>query len=270
MPAPIASLWTGSDLRWIDRLSLASFVARGHPVTLYHAGDLKDARVDGVRLAHVTDVDPHAETLLQQVTPTVFADLFRLHMVERTGAIWVDTDVLCMREFVAQDGYLLGYESETTINNSVLGLPAHSPALALLQKQLNDPELFPEWLNHRYRKLAMEAAKGSETPLLDAAKAVPNVFGPLAVTWALTTTGESAHAHPKAALNPVHWSMADVYFNPHGGIDGWLDDRTIGVHLYASRIRAAHLRNGPFVGSFLHTFANEIGFDLGPNLTRYA
>ena len=270
MPAPIASLWTGSDLRWLDRLSLASFVARGHPVTLYHAGDMTHVDVDGVTLAHVLDVYPMAETLLEKVTPTVFADLFRLSMVEKTGAIWVDTDVLCLREFTLQDGYLLGYESDTTINNCVLGMPKASPALQLLLERVNDPDLFPEWLNHRYRKIALKAVKGAASPLLAAADAVPNVFGPLAVTWALKTTGEAKYAKPKSALNPVHWSMADIYFNPYGGVDGWLDENTLAVHLYASRIRAAHMRNGPFAGSFLHTFASEIGFELGPDLTRHA
>ena len=44
---PVASLWIGERLRWIDRLALTALRHHGHEVTLYHAGPAPAARCCG-------------------------------------------------------------------------------------------------------------------------------------------------------------------------------------------------------------------------------
>lgn len=258
---PVGSLWVGKELRWLDKLALRSFAHHGHPVTLFHTHDLADPQIEGVTLRPAAEVYDYSDLLLDSVTPAVFADLFRLHLIRDTDLTWVDTDCLCYRPLEPRDGYLIGHESPTTVNNAVLRLPRDSAALALLIKHLNDPEFIPPWLKWSRRQKLMDLPEGEQ--LLAAARMVPTVFGPQALTWALNETAEIDHALPRHVLNPVHWSMADIYFNPHGGVEGWLRNDTQCVHLYASRIRAVHRRSMPYEGSFIANFAAEVQHDFG-------
>ena len=73
---------------------------------------------------------------------------------------------------------------------------------------------------------------------------------------------EDKHALPIEVLNPVPWTMADAYFNPQGGVEGWLTNETMAVHLYASAIRRYHKRVVPMPGSYLANFAEKIDFDF--------
>tara|TARA_B110000908_G_scaffold163584_1_gene210332 strand:+ start:694 stop:1512 length:819 start_codon:yes stop_codon:yes gene_type:complete len=258
---PIATLWIGDTLGDLEKLSLLSFAHQGHPVTLFHTHPLQDPRLDGVTLRHAHDVFEYEDSLLDQAAPAAFADLFRLRMVRDTDLTWVDTDVFCLKPFLASDGYLIGFESDTTVNNAVLRLPSNSEALNALIDVFSEPSFVPPWLS---KPDAKEVKKlPPEQRLLGSAKQVPNAFGPLAITWALKETGEVAHALPFDHLNPVPWPLGDIYFNPHGGVEGWLTDNTMGVHMYASRVRAVHKRTPPYVGSFIANIATKVGFDFG-------
>lgn len=265
-PGPIGMLWVGTELRWLDRLALHSFAQRGHPVTLFHTHDLADPGIEGVTLRPARDVFEGHEGLLEQVSPAVYADFFRLHLMQKTDMIWADTDCLSLRPLAPAQGYLLGYESDSTVNNAVMRMPRDSDALRLLLKATGDASFVPPWLKKAQRQILAGLPKG--TQLVEAAKLVPTVFGPQALTWALNQTGEIARALHKSALNPVHWSLADIYFNPHGGVAGWITPKTQCLHLYASRIRAVHRRAPPFAGSFIAQFAAEIRFDFAAPLRQ--
>jgi hypothetical protein len=258
---PIASLWIGDTLGDLEKLSLLSFAHQGHPVTLFHTHPLQDPQLDGVTLRPARDVFDYKDSLLEEAAPAVFADLFRLRMVRDTDLTWVDTDIICLKPFLATDGYLVGFESDTTVNNAVLRLPAHSEALNALLDVFSEPSFVPPWLNKNDAKEVKKLP--SDQRLLGSAKQVPNTFGPLAITWALKETGEVSHALPFDRLNPVPWPMGDIYFNPHGGVEGWLTDKTMGVHMYASRVRAVHKRTPPYAGSFIANIATKVGFDFG-------
>jgi hypothetical protein len=59
MGATISMFWSG-PLSAMERLSMASFVANGHPVDLYSYGELA-ALPDGVRLRDAADILPASE-----------------------------------------------------------------------------------------------------------------------------------------------------------------------------------------------------------------
>lgn len=261
MAAPqVATLWIGQELRWIDKLCLTSCVSHGHAVTLYHTHALKNPGIDGVTLLPAHELFGFTDDLLARLSPAAFADLFRLTMIQETDLVWVDSDVICMRPFVVRDGYLMGHESDDIVNNAVLRLPQTSQALDMLQERLTDPAYVPEWFRRRDQDRLAILDEGER--LLAAADIMPNAFGPRALTWALNETGEITEALPTPALNPVHWAFTDAYFNPHGGVEGWLTPETQAVHLYASRIRAVHLRVRPDPNSFIGKIAQSIGFNL--------
>jgi hypothetical protein len=259
LPA-IGTLWTGGDLRWLHRLALASFVARGHAITLYHTSETPPEVPAGVATARARTVWDYDPALLDRFAPAPFADMFRLRMIRDTGALWADTDMLCLQPFQPSGGYLLGVEEGPTINNAALALPPDSAALTGLIARFNDPAYVPEWLTPRAQAKARAAPP--EVRLQTACRLKANALGPRALTWMLHETGEAQHALPPAALYPVPWAFDDLYFNPHGGVEGWLTDETMGVHLFASRIREAHWRARPHPASWIARFAGEIGFAL--------
>lgn len=255
---PVASLWIGDRLRWIDRLALASFRHHGHEVTLYHAGDEPPEGAGGIPCrpaAEVTDVD----MLLGKFAPAVVSDMFRYALMRQTPAIWVDTDALCLRPLHPDaQGYLAGYEDGGWINGAVLRLPPDSAALGLLLDGIDDAGFVPDWLPRTVADKVRE--KRPRFRLIEACRLSPNILGPRALTHVLRQTGEDAHALPQGALNPLPWYHTEVAFNPHGGVAGWLGPETRVLHLYASRLRNPHLRRRPPSGSFIADLATQIGF----------
>lgn len=257
---PVGTVWVGPQLNWITRMSLQSFLHMGHPTVLFHTDEIEDPDIKGLELVNVREVWDYPDKLRERVSPTVFSDFFRLRMIRDVRMIWADTDVLCYRPFTPTDGYLVGHEYGGMINNNVLFLPEDSPSLNMLIDLFSDPSFVPDWLRKDVQEEALSYGKGRR--LYEACRLIPNTAGPRAMTYMLPKHGEDHHARPAHVLNPLPWSMADVYFNPHGGMDGWLTDQTMAIHLYTSRIRALHKRVRPLKGSFMSNFAEEIGFDL--------
>lgn len=259
-PLALGTLWIGPELRWLDRLSLHSFVAKGHAITLFHTGDLRDPQLDGVTLRPARDVFHYTDDFASTVSPSVFADIFRVNMIKASGLTWVDTDILCVQPMLAQDGYLMGYEDSGMINNAVMCLPSASPALNGMAEALNDPDCVPEWLPKVRKDEASKAPAGQR--LTTAARLVPNILGPRALSYFAAKTGEDTHAQPSEVLNPVPWGLVDILFNPFGGVEGWTTPATRAIHLYASRIRQLHKRLRPYPNSIVGQMAAEIGFDF--------
>lgn len=257
---PVGTLWMGGPLNWIARLGLQSFVNRGHQVMLFSYGDGLEPGVEGVEVIDARNVFDAPQHLRKSVTASILSDLFRLHLMVVSDAVWVDTDVLGYRRLKTFDGYLVGHEESRWINGAVLRLPQTSPALAELIDCLSDPGFVPDWLHPETRRKA-EAAPADQR-LYEACRLIPNAAGPRALTHMMKKHGEDHHALPHQVLNPLPWSMADVYFNPHGGVEGWLTDDTLTLHLYTSRIRSLHRRVRPRQGSFMRRFADEVGFDF--------
>ncbi len=259
LPA-IGALWVGERLRWLDRLSLASFVHHGHEVALFHLDGFEEPPIEGVEFIHAREVFNYDPKFLAAVKPSVFSDMFALHLIGSSDFICVDTDVLALRPFRPKDGYLIGREHGGWVNVAVMRLPEDSGALQEMIAVVTDPTTVPEWLPEEVQDKVRRVQPKNR--LMEACKRIRNTLGPRMLTHMLKKHGEKHHALPVAALNPLPWSMADAYFNPHGGVDGWLTDETQAVHLYSSRIRALHLRVAPYPNSFMAKFAADIGFSF--------
>jgi Alpha 1,4-glycosyltransferase conserved region len=64
-----------------------------------------------------------------------FANLFRYTLLERYGDWWIDTDVLCQSSKWPSGECVAAWESEGTINNAVLKLPADIAKLCRMRCQ---------------------------------------------------------------------------------------------------------------------------------------
>src|SRR5262245_11604013 len=94
------SFWHGSSLGWIARLSLSSFVTRGHVVELFSYAPVAGLP-DGVILRDASDVLPCDRVFTYQTggdagSPSLHSNLFRYKLLYDLGGWWIDTDVLLL------------------------------------------------------------------------------------------------------------------------------------------------------------------------------
>ncbi len=97
MSDAIQSLWIGSALSTMERLSLTSFVAAGHNVHLYTYDDVAGVP-EGVELRDANAILPRSRIFRYAEHDTVsgFSNFFRYKLLLERGGWWVDTDVVCL------------------------------------------------------------------------------------------------------------------------------------------------------------------------------
>jgi hypothetical protein len=109
-------LWVGPRLSTMERLSIASFLASGHPVHLYTyervagvppGATLCDAREIVDRCGVFANPAGFGEGSF-----AAFSDLFRYKLLLDRGGIWCDTDIVCLRplHFTARMPYAIASE----------------------------------------------------------------------------------------------------------------------------------------------------------------
>ena len=100
-PEPIQMLWIGSRLSTLERLSVASFIANGHPVHLYAYGPIEGVPA-GTDLRDAREVLPEDAVFTYPEgfgagSPAAFANVFRYKLLLERGGTWCDTDMVCVR-----------------------------------------------------------------------------------------------------------------------------------------------------------------------------
>lgn len=273
----IGSLWVGAQLTWLEQLCFKSFVDAGHAVTLFTYEDVAGVP-DGVRIAPARDILP-AENILRHAktgSPAYHADIFRLHLMEKTDLIWADADAYCVRPWeVASDAPLYGWIAGRVaqVNNGVLRLPKGSETLRRMSEFAADPCPIPPWLPAaRQDELskAKTAGRGvhvSELPW--------GVLGPDLLTHMLRETGEIAHAKAPQVLYPV--PLSDTHHMPkekrREEVAACIGAETLSVHLWGRRCRnvLAKLGGQPMPDSWLAGLLERHRIDPEPtrHLIRY-
>jgi hypothetical protein len=158
---PVASLWIGERLHYLNQMCLASHVRHGHPVTLYCTHDVPNVP-EGVEVRPASDIWDIDMTLVDGTSPAFVANVWRCRMIRQTGAIWVDCDAFCHAPFPDEWDYIFGEHGfRGALNNGVLGMPSDSALLdALLDYYENLPD-YPPWWNPRQKQ--EDGSPGRET-----------------------------------------------------------------------------------------------------------
>ena len=131
--ANFGSLWIGNPLSKVEQTALSSIIYHGHSLTLFvYNMDLKVPR--GVVKKDANEIIPESEIFKVQDSYGPFADIFRYKMIKEHGLIWTDTDSICLRSDWDFDGYILGFEEEGKLSNSILSMPQDSELLDFLIK----------------------------------------------------------------------------------------------------------------------------------------
>jgi len=180
--ALIQSLWIGSALSPVERLSIASFLAHGHEYHLYAYGHVADLP-PGAVLEDAAAILPEKAIFQYRKHPSysAFSNFFRYKLLLEKGGWWVDTDVVCLKPFAFPEPYIFASErlngSDVTAS-AVIKAPAGSDLMAFnwhLCQACADPA-GAAWGHYGPKLMARSIAKHG----LDRFRKPSAVFCPLA------------------------------------------------------------------------------------------
>ena len=131
--AGLSSLWIGSALGPIEKLSLSSAVATGMEPTLWSYNPVEGVP-DGVRLADASDILRPSEIFKNPDRDTFagFSNLFRYVLLAKVNTIWFDLDMVFNKEPRPSGSHYFGRQDKITINGALLALPRNEPLISCL------------------------------------------------------------------------------------------------------------------------------------------
>lgn len=135
---PLAqSLWVGPRLRWIEQLSMRSYLLNGWRYKLF-VYDTPENVPEGVELCDATSILPRSMIFREgdgsgahKGSLGAFSDLFRYALLSKLGGLWTDTDVINLRAFEPDGQRIIGSEwTDAGLigpNGAMMAAPANDP-----------------------------------------------------------------------------------------------------------------------------------------------
>lgn len=257
---PVASLWIGEKLHYLNQLCLLSHVQAGHPTTLYCTDRVSNVP-EGVELRPASEIMAIDMEVVRQTSESFLSNVFRYKMIQKTDAVWIDCDAFCHKPFPDEmRNIYAGHGFRGALNCGVVYIPQKGELMAqLLEYYENLPEA-PAWFNKQQRKKL-----DKQDPALPQAvriyTAERTAFGPQAFTWFAQQTGDYEKALSPEYLYPVPFQLNDVFYDPHGRVEGHFTDNTLSVHLYTNGTRPWWRKNQPLPNSYVARMCTEVGID---------
>ena len=130
----IQGLWIGPELSVMERLSIASFLAKGHDYHLYVYDEVKHVPA-GTTLQDAAAILPSSEVFQYSGRPSYagFSNFFRYKLLLERGGWWADTDIVCLEPFDFSDDYVFSSEMSKgvqVVTSGVIKSPAGSEAMS--------------------------------------------------------------------------------------------------------------------------------------------
>lgn len=257
---PVASLWIGDRLHYLNQLCLLSHVRHGHPTTLYCTDTVSNVP-EGIEVRPATEIMDIDMDIVENTSASFLSNVFRYKMIQKTNAIWIDCDAFCHRPFPDEmDNIFAGHGFRGALNCGVVYIPQKGELMdRLLDYYENLPDA-PAWFNKQQRK----RLERQDTRLPHAVRiynAERTAFGPQAFTYFAQQTGDYEKAQTPDVLYPVPFQLNDVFYDPHGRVEGHFTDQTLSVHFYTNGTRPWWRRNEPLPNSYAAQMCEEIGLD---------
>lgn len=239
----IVSFWHG-PLGWLEKLSIASFIALGHPYRLY-TYEAVEGLPQGAERVDAADILPQDRMFFYKGrhTPAVFADLFRLELMRKNAGLWADCDVVALKPFVDLGDYVFGYEiaphadgSGGSVNNAVFQCPADSDLLNNLlaifapeNKNMSLPWLPPmRRLEVALRRLIGRGPAPSDIQF--------GATGPFPLTWYIRELGLLDTVQPTTIFYPAPYNAIPSLMQAGTSLDDFVTPETCGVHIWRSQL----------------------------------
>lgn len=262
---PVASLWIGMRLHYLNQLCLLSHLRQGHPTTLYCTDTVENVP-EGVTVRPATEIMEIDRDLVERTSASFLSNVFRYKMIQATGAVWIDCDAFCRQPFPDEVEHIYaGHGFRGALNCGVVSIPRKGALMDMLLDYYENLPDAPPWFNDRQRKrLAKQPTDWPHAARIF--KAERTAFGPQAFTHFAKKTGDFERALSHDYLYPVPFQLNDIFYDPHGRVEGHFTDNTWSVHLYTNGTRPWWRRNAPLAGSYAARMCEEIGVDPGAAL----
>lgn len=257
---PVASLWIGERLQYLNQLCLLSHVVEGHPTTLY-CTDAVGNVPDGVTVRPAAEIMSIDRDLVAETSASFLSNVFRYKMIRATDAVWIDCDAFCWRPFPDDvDHIYAGHGFRGALNCGVVKIPREGELIDRLIDYYDNLPDAPPWFNkNQRRKLDRQPPELPHAARIY--KAERTAFGPQAFTWFAKQSGDYERAMTPDTLYPVPFQLNDVFYDPHGHVEGHFTDRTLSVHLYTNGTRPWWRKHPPLPGSFAARMCDRLGID---------
>ncbi len=257
---PVASLWIGEKLHYLNQLCLKSHLRHGHPVTLYCTDTLRNAP-EGVEIRPADEIMQIPQDIVSQTSASFLSNVFRYKMIRQTGAIWVDCDAFCHKPFPDEWEHIYaGHGMRGALNCGVVGLPQRCELMDRLLDYYDNLPDYPAWWGKHQRK-----KMDRQDPKLPLAVRIYNTertaFGPQAFTHFARETGDIDRAMGNDVLYPVPFQLNDVFYDPYGRVEGHFTEATVSVHLYTNGTKPWWRKNAPLAGSYAARMCEELEID---------
>ena len=262
---PVASLWIGTEIRYLEQLCLKSHLRHGHPVTIYCTDDVRNLP-EGVIAKPATDIMDISSERIKETSPSFWSNVFRYKMIQKTGSIWIDCDAFCHRPFPDEWEYIFaGHGMRGALNCGVVGIPQIGELMDQLIDYYDNLPDYPPWWNQRQRKKldAMSPDIAQSTRIY---KTERTAFGPQAFTHFAKITGHFEKAMRSEVLYPVPFQLNDVFYDPYGKVEGWFTENTTSVHLYTNGTKPWWQNNPPLPNSYVARMCDTVGIDAAASL----
>lgn len=263
MPAtrrPVASLWIGEKLHYLNQLCLKSHVVHGHPVTLYCTDEVDNAP-EGVEIRPASEIMDIDMALVNSTSASFLSNVFRYKMIRKTEAIWIDCDAFCHRPFPDEWDYIFaGHGMRGALNCGVVGLPAHCELMDQLLDYYDNLPDYPAWWGRHQRK-KMDRQNTNEPLAARIYKTERTAFGPQAFTHFAKETDDFEKAMTPDVLYPVPFQLNDVFYDPHGRVEGHFTDQTVSVHLYTNGTKPWWRKHAPLENSYAWRMCQQLDID---------
>lgn len=120
----IQGLWIGGELSPMEVLSIKSFLDNGHEYNLYTYGDISNVP-EGTTIKDGNEILPESEIFTYQSgfgkgSYSAFSNYFRYKMLLDKGGWWVDSDMVCMRNWDFDEPFVFITEEEHGTGKSVV------------------------------------------------------------------------------------------------------------------------------------------------------
>lgn len=255
---PVASFWAGEDLSFVEQMVIRSYLEQGCDFTLY-LGHPVGGIPEGTPVCDAAEIMPRPAFAGEAPTRkqlAVWSDMFRVHLLARRRAIWVDLDAYCLRPYDFPGGHVFGRNDSDGILSGVLGLPDNSPALRWMTDFLAGEQLSPPWADPAW------VARRAQLGTLGPADLPWGDTGPRLLLHALRLSGEDRHALPRTVFYPVVTQQLAWLWTPRMA-DQVARPETLSVHVFGftKRVLASYWQGLPPPGSWLAQRAAQHGID---------
>ncbi len=228
----LATLWVG-PLGPIEYASIASFLRFGHSLTLYSYAPIEVPT--GVEWRDANEVYPAASvaSYRKEGSPSLHSNFFRYALMARTDHVWVDLDMIALRQFDLSGDRIYAFEYPGRVNCAVLRMPADSPALAELLRFRPDTRGIAPHISGLRRLKYQLRTLGRGVPI----NQWPwGSTGPRALSHYLRKHDEMKYAMPMETFYPIAPNDCRLFVAPAALADKDFGPTTWGVHLSASNV----------------------------------